>query len=114
MAKNSCLSEPLVEKVENYINESVEVKKKFNIEEENGLVAHLPSGLRKQVRGERNFNLLRGLTFFGELLKSSIFNIADKMERQIYTPNEVIKKRDSLFEVCILEVGEIGYVAKKL
>ena len=36
------------------------------------------------------------------------------MERQIYTPNEIIKKRDSLFEVSILEVGEIGYAAKKL
>ncbi len=36
------------------------------------------------------------------------------MEKQVYTPNEIIKKRDSILEVSILEVGQIGYAAKKL
>jgi hypothetical protein len=58
--------------------------------------------------------MLKGLTFFGQLLKKSVYMLSEKIERQIYSPEEVIKPIDSAFNIYLLENGEIGYSAKKI
>lgn len=58
-------------------------------------------------------NALKGLTFFGDLLKRTIIILSERMEKHIYTPDEIVKTLNSPSSILILERGELAYLSSK-
>lgn len=79
MDKKIGFSEELLDKVEHYINESVNIKSKFNISEEKAFIESLPESYKKEVKCETNKKLLKCLPFFSCLLNKTIYKLAEHM-----------------------------------
>jgi hypothetical protein len=62
------LSDELEEKINHYIEESVNIRKKFNLEEENHFLQKLPVDLKKEYLKESNRTIFYSLVFFGGLV----------------------------------------------
>ena len=63
-------------RISNYIDESVNIKKKFNIEEEKTFVKSLPSTMKKDYLKESNKSIFQELPFFSSLVDKTLFNLA--------------------------------------
>ena len=64
MQRGSNLTDEVKEKIMNFINESSDMKRKYNIEEEEKLLSGLPVSLSDDYYREANFEALQGLQFF--------------------------------------------------
>ena len=63
-------------RISNYIDESVNIRKKFNIEEEKTFVESLPSTMKKDYLKESNKSIFQELPFFSSLVDKTLFNLA--------------------------------------
>lgn len=70
------LSDELEEKINHYIEESVNIRKKFNLEEENHFLHKLPVDLKKEYLKESNRTIFYSLVFFGGLVEKTLYGIA--------------------------------------
>jgi hypothetical protein len=107
------VSEELAFKINNYIEESSNLRKKFNHEEDQGFLAELPDTLRLTYLREANKEVLKELVFFRGLLDRTLSNFAERIETRISHPQEIIRAIDDDFNLIILRKGRIGYVCKR-
>lgn len=76
LAKKNDVSEDLEWRVNNYIEESSNIKKKFNYEEESYFVEKLPKGLKTEFLKESNKKIFQNLPFFKNLMEKTLFTFA--------------------------------------
>jgi hypothetical protein len=107
------LPEELSWRINNYIEESINIKKKFSLEEEKHFIEKLPNGFKKDVLKESNKHIFDRLTFFHNLMEKTLYSLAEKIEMCIYHPEEIIQPLEDNYHLFILKAGEIGYVSKK-
>lgn len=100
-------------KINNYIEESVNIRKKFNVEEEHTFIKHLPETLKKEYLQENNKTIFQELPFFGSLIDRTLYNFAEKIEMSISHPEQILKKIEDNFNLMILREGSIGYMPKR-
>lgn len=67
LAKRDSLPEETLWKINNYIEETANMKKKFNFEEEKKFVSELPTGLKKSFLKESNKKIFENLAIFSSL-----------------------------------------------
>ena len=63
-------------RISNYIDESVNIRKKFNIEEEKTFVESLPSTMKKDYLKESNKSIFQELPFFSGLVDKTLHSLA--------------------------------------
>lgn len=107
------LPEELSWRINNYIEESINIKKKFSLEEEKHFIEKLPNGFKKEVLKESNKHIFDKLPFFHNLMEKTLYSLAEKIEMCIYHPEEIIQPLEDNYHLFILKAGEIGYVSKK-
>lgn len=107
------LPEDLEWRINNYIEESVNIRKKFNLEEENAFISILPVNLRKDYLQESNRSIFHELTFFGNLVDRTLVSFAEKIEMHISHPEQTLRHINDDYNLFILRQGEIGYVTKR-
>lgn len=86
LADKNNLPEELSWKINNYIEESVNIKKKFNIEEESIFVEKLPAGFKREFLKESNKVIFQNLVFFKSLVEKTLYNFAEKIQMHICHP----------------------------
>lgn len=79
LAEKSALPEELSWRINNFIEESVNIKKKFNIEEENCFVNKLPTGFKKEFLKESNKAIFQNIIFFSSLVEKTLYALAEKI-----------------------------------
>ena len=104
------LSNELEWKINHYIEESVNIRKKFNLEEENNFLQKLPSDLKKEYLKESNRSIFYHLTFFGNLVDKTLYAFAEHIEMSISHPEQTLRRLDDEYNLLILRQGEIGFV----
>ena len=107
------LSDELEEKINHYIQESVNIRKKFNLEEENHFLQKLPVDLKKEYLKESNRTIFYSLVFFGGLVEKTLYGIAQRIQMSISHPMQTLRKLDDSYNLLILRQGEIGFVPKR-
>jgi len=107
------LPNELESKISNYIDESVNIKKNFNIAEEKLFLENLPSDLKKEYLKESNKAIFENLTFFKNLMNKTLYSLAEKIEVNICHPEEIFKKIEDTFNLYILRSGEVALTTKK-
>jgi hypothetical protein len=78
-AEKRNLPEPITQKVLHYIEESEQVKTRFNIIEERELISQLPESYQTQVMAESNKTLLKSLPFFNQILLKAICELSKRL-----------------------------------
>lgn len=73
-------------RISNYIEESVNIKKKFNVEEEQSFIQSLPQTMKKEYLKESNKSVFHALPFFSSLVDKTIYGFAEKIEMMISHP----------------------------
>ena len=63
-------------RISNYIDESVNIRKQFNIEEEKSFVESLPTNMKKDYLRESNKSIFQHLPFFTGLVNKTIFKLS--------------------------------------
>lgn len=63
-------------RISNYIEESANIRKKFNIEEEHTFIKNLPSTMRKEYLKESNKSIFQELPFFANLIDKTLYRFA--------------------------------------
>ena len=107
------LSNELEWKINHYIEESVNIRKKFNLEEENNFLQKLPSDLKKDYLKESNRSIFYHLTFFGNLVDKTLYAFAEHIEMSISHPEQTLRRLDDEYNLLILRQGEIGFTSKR-
>jgi virulence-associated protein VapD len=107
------LSSELEWRISNYIEESVNIRKKFNIEEERHFISSLPATMKKDYLKESNKSIFQELPFFGTLVERTLHKFAEKIEMTISHPEQLLRKIDDDYNLLILREGEIGYSVKR-
>jgi hypothetical protein len=107
------LSSELEWRISNYIEESVNIRKKFNIEEERHFISSLPATMKKDYLKESNKSIFQELPFFGSLIDKTLYNFAEKIEMTISHPEQLLRKIDDEYNLLILRDGEVGYTVKR-
>ena len=107
------LSENLEWKISNFIQESVNIRKKFNVEKERSFIENLPDTLRKEYLKESNRNIFQDLPFFGNLIDKTLYLFAEKIEMNISHPEQMLRSLDDDYNLLILREGVIGYTTKR-
>ena len=64
MQEKSEISNELTKKMTNFIHESVDMKRKYNIQEEENLLAGLPESILEEYRKETHVKIFRNIPFF--------------------------------------------------
>lgn len=105
--------EDLTFKISNYIEESANLKKMFNFEEDQEFLNELPDNLRVSYLREANKEVMKQLVFFKDLLDKTLYSFAARIETKISHPQEVIRAINDDFDLLILRKGEIGYGCMK-
>ena len=100
-------------KISNYIEESVNIKKNFNIEEEKAFLENLPTDLKKEYLKESNKTIFENLIFFKNLMDKTLYSLAENIEVNICHPEQVFKKIEDNFNLYILRSGEVGLTSKR-
>jgi hypothetical protein len=113
LTTNNYVPEELEFQINNYIEESSNLKKKFNYEEDKEFISQLPQTLRVSYLREANRTVLRNLVFFRDLLDRTLYNFAEHLEVRMTHPQETIRHIDDDFNLMILKEGEVGYSCKK-
>lgn len=89
------------------------IKKKFNIEEEHSFIQSLPITMKKEYLKESNKSIFHTLPFFSSLVDKTLYNFAEKIEMTISHPEQILRRIDDEFNLLILREGEIGYTVKR-
>ena len=86
LARKNDLSNELYLKVASYIEESNNIKKKFNIEEENNFIESLPRNFKKHYQSESNKSIFQHVYFFHNLAEKALQALAESIEIAITHP----------------------------
>ena len=89
-------------RIGNYIEQSVNIKKKFNIEEEQSFIRSLPSTIKKEYLKESNKSIFNELPFFGSLVDKTLYSFAEKIEMSISHPEQLLRQMDDNYNLHIL------------
>lgn len=76
LTDQNTVSQELTFKINNYIEESSNIKKKFNYEEDQDFLKELPENLRTTYLKEANKEILNKLVFFKSLLDKTLCNFS--------------------------------------
>lgn len=76
LTDQNTVSQELTFKINNYIEESSNIKKKFNYEEDRDFLKELPENLRTTYLKEANKEILNKLVFFKSLLDKTLCNFS--------------------------------------
>ena len=106
--------EPELEwKINNYIEESVNIRKKFNVEEENQFLDRLPKDLKVMYLKQSNRSLFQELPFFSQLVDRTLSSFAQQIEMHISHPEETLRRTEDDYNLLILRDGKVGYSTKR-
>ena len=86
MKEKEPLSLSAKNRIINYINESSDMKRKYNIEEEERLKSSLPETLLEEFHKEINYNMFENLPFFKHISSKTLGELAFKLERKLAHP----------------------------
>jgi hypothetical protein len=100
-------------RINNYIEESVNIRKKFNVEEEHSFIKKLPSGIKKEYLKESNKVIFQKLPFFCNLMDKTKNSLAEKINMIISHPEQSLRVLEDNYDLLILKEGEIGYTVKR-
>jgi hypothetical protein len=107
------LPEELSWRINNYIEESINIRKKFSLEEEKNFIEKLPNGFKKEVLKESNKSIFETLTFFHSLMEKTLSALAEKIEMCIYHPEEIMQPLEDTYHLLIVKAGEVGLVCRR-
>ena len=99
--------------ITSYIEESNNIKKKFNIEEENEFIESLPKNFKKHYQNESNKSIFQQVYFFRNLAEKALQSLAESIEITITHPEEVIVSMENYLSLKILKQGSVGYCTSK-
>lgn len=105
---NSIPSE-LTHRISNYIKESVEMKRKSNISEENKFIETLPNSFKEDLLKECNKKIFTELLFLKNLSEKNQFELAVQIERKLTHPEEVLHHRKDPLDIMIFNSGTVAY-----
>lgn len=86
LSSRNNLSENLEMKIHNYIEESTNIRKKFNFQEESNFISTLPRELKADFLKESNKKIFEGLTFFKNLTQNTLLSFAESIQMKICHP----------------------------
>ena len=108
LSEKNNISRDLTFKINNFIKEASNIKKKFDVEENNKFIHSLPSSFKTDFLRESNKAMFRFLPFFNLLTDISLFKLAENIEHVITHPEETIMKGNFAEKIYILKEGEVG------
>jgi potassium voltage-gated channel Eag-related subfamily H protein 5 len=114
LAEKNSISTELSLRIGNYIEESNNIKKKFNIEEENRFIDALPRIFKKDYLKEANKSIFQKIFFFTNLADKAVQALAESIEVSITHPEELIINVETYMSLKILKEGRMGYCCRKL
>lgn len=79
ITESSSVSNELNWKITNYIEESINMKKKFDFEEEYKFIANLPKYLKYDFLKETNKTVFSQLPFFRFMVEKTVYSLAEKI-----------------------------------
>ena len=92
----------------NYINESSDMKRKYNVEEEERLKSSLPEALLEEFHREINHKMFESLPFFKHVSSKTLGELAFKLERKLAHPEQIVLCQGKVPDVAILSSGEVN------
>jgi hypothetical protein len=113
LADKHHINDDLTWKINSYIEEHVNIKKLFNIEEEMQFVEKLPTAYKVEYTKEANKVVFQDLMFFSHMMEKTLISLAEKLEKRITHPEEIILGSEQNLNLLILKNGEVGYISRK-
>jgi hypothetical protein len=86
LSNRNNISEDLELKIHNYIEESTNIKKKFNFEEESKFISTLPTELKADFLKESNKKIFENLVFLKNLTEKTLLAMAEVIQMKICHP----------------------------
>lgn len=112
MSEDDNIPAGLTNEIVSFIDQSFEIKDKFQFEEYENIVASLPLAKRSELKKEANQNIFCAIPFANLLSKNSMMTLAEKIHRKVAHPEEIIHKKGQIFNFTILKKGQIGLCCK--
>lgn len=107
------ISNELNWKITNYIEESINLKKNFNFDEEYKFIGNLPKYLKYDFLKQTHKTVFNNLPFFRFMMEKTIYNLAEKIEMLMSHPEEIIRNKTEDFNLWIMRSGEVGLVCSR-
>ena len=102
---NFNLSEEVRNKLKNYLIESTEMKRLYNLEEEEKLTTSLPETLSEELKKESNSSLLRNIPFLRSISRKYLSELATLINRKLSHPEEILMSCGKVPELVIVNNG---------
>ena len=94
--------------MENFINESIDMRRKYNIEEEEKLLSSFPQSILEEFRKETNISIFHDIPFFKHLSNKYLQELAVTIERRLAHPEEIILNFKKIPNIVIISGGQIS------
>ena len=109
VAEENNIDEELHTKINNFVQQSDEINKKFNHETDKKFIERLPSHVKSELLKQSNKRIFKNLFFFDKLTFKTLFQLAEIIEVKIAYPEELIFSVGQEKNFMILREGEVGY-----
>lgn len=91
----SSFSDQTKTKMMNFIKESTEMRRNFNLAEEKQFLSNLPNSFKGDLLTEMNRHIWNGMKFFQNLSEETLSKLSQSIEKKIAHPEEFIHTKDS-------------------
>ena len=102
------LSEEVRSKLKNYLIESTEMKRLYNLEEEEKLTTSLPKNLSEELKKESNSCLLLNIPFLRSISQKYLSELATLINRKLSHPEEILMSYGKTPSLMIVSNGQIS------
>ena len=103
------LSEEVRSKLKNYLIESTEMKRLYNLEEEEKLTTSLPETLSEELKRESNSGMLQSIPFLRSINRKYLSELAILINRKLSHPEEILMSHGKVPELVIVSNGQVSF-----
>ena len=94
-----------------FINESINMKRNYNIEEEEKLLGSLPSSILEDYRKQTNTKILKEIPLLKLMSKRYLQEISTIVERKLAHPEQILINKNKIPEILIAQGGQMSLCA---
>jgi hypothetical protein len=93
----------------NYIKEETDMRRNFNITEEEKFISNLPHSFQADLLKQMNRHIWNGMKFFQNLSEDSLLKLSIAIEKKLAHPEEIVHHKDDNINILVFNGGGFGY-----